>query len=126
MNLNQVSIPVKDMEEACEFYLTLGFIQIVETAHYARFACPQGDATFCLVLEPAKAANASTLYFEHEHLDAWVTRLKKVGIQFEQDPTDHPYLWREAKLTDPSGNNIKLYWAGKNRLEPPWKVDIRV
>jgi hypothetical protein len=33
------------------------------------------------------------------------------------------YLWREAVLHDPSGNKIKLYWAGENRLNPPWRVE---
>jgi hypothetical protein len=29
---------------------------------------------------------------------------------------------REAILCDPSGNMIKVYWAGENRLNPPWRV----
>ncbi len=34
-------------------------------------------------------------------------------------PTDQPYLWREAILRDPSGNQIKLYWAEvKDGLSP--------
>ena len=51
MNLNQVTLPVKDMNEAVAFYLKLGMIQIVDTPHYARFQCPDGDATFSLSLE---------------------------------------------------------------------------
>jgi hypothetical protein len=38
---------------------------------------------------------------------------------------DRPYLWREAVLRDPSGNRIKLYHAGENRLNPPWRVERR-
>jgi hypothetical protein len=30
-----------------------------------------------------------------------------------------PWLWREAELFDPGGNLVLLFWAGKNRLEPP-------
>lgn len=41
-----------------------------------------------------------------------------------QEPTDMDYLWREAVLHDPSGNRIKLYWAGENRLNPPWRVEL--
>lgn len=62
------------------------------------------------------------IYFEHEKLDEWVGALKQAGIEFDQEPADQAYLWREAVLHDPSGNKIKLYWAGDNRLNPPWRV----
>ena len=51
MEMNQVTLPVKNMEEAVKFYLVLGFIQIVDTPHYARFSCPNGNSTFSLSLE---------------------------------------------------------------------------
>ena len=126
MNLNQVTLPVRDMQQACAFYLTLGFTQIVDTAHYARFACPEGDATFSLSLTTARFENGATIYFEHQALDEWVASLKLKGIVFEQKPTDQRFLWREALLFDPSGNKIKLYWAGDNRLNPPWRVEKRL
>lgn len=127
MNLNQVTLPVYDMPQAVHFYLTLGFILIVDTPHYARFECPIGEATFSLSLEDelskgfGKGAGA-IIYFENEKLDEWVSSLKQAGIEFDQEPTDQAYLWREAILHDPSGNKIKLYWAGDNRLNPPWRV----
>jgi len=62
------------------------------------------------------------LLFEHENLDEWVAQLKTKGVVFDQEPTDQPYLWREAILHDPAGNKIKLYWAGENRRFPPWRV----
>ena len=125
MNLNQVTLPVNDMAAAVEFYLTLGFTQIVDTPHYARFECPEGEATFSLSLESGEYRNGAVIYFEHEELDEWVLQLKSKGISFENDPTDESYLWREAVLKDPSGNKIKLYWAGENRLNPPWRVERR-
>jgi catechol 2,3-dioxygenase-like lactoylglutathione lyase family enzyme len=125
MNLNQVTLPVKNMDEAASFYRKLGFTQIVDTPHYARFECPDGDATFSLSLAEEAYSNGAIIYFEHEQLDAWVLRLKAAGIAFEQDPVDQPYLWREAALRDPSGNRIKLYRAGRNRRHPPWRVDRR-
>jgi catechol 2,3-dioxygenase-like lactoylglutathione lyase family enzyme len=123
MNLNQITIPVKHMNEATAFYLKLGFTQIVDTPHYARFECPEGNSTFSLALETSDFSNGATIYFEHENLDLWVTTLRSIGIEFYQQPTDQSYLWREAILYDPSGNKIKLYWAGENRLYPPWRVD---
>jgi len=50
MNLNQITLPVTDMDTATEFYRRLGIIQIVDTPHYPRFECPEGDATFSLSL----------------------------------------------------------------------------
>ncbi len=38
------------------------------------------------------------------------------------DPIDQRRLWREAYLSDPDGNTICLYHAGKNRLHPPWRI----
>lgn len=122
MNLNQVTLPVKDMEKSTEFYSKLGFKLIVDTPNYTRFECPEGAATFSLALEVEDFKNGAVIYFEHSALDEWVSKLKNKGVEFEQDPTDQRYLWREAILKDPSNNKIKLYWAGDNRLNPPWRV----
>ena len=94
----------------------------MEADHYARFECPEGDATFSLYLGEPQSKNNSVIYFEHKELDVLVAKLKTRGIEFVQEPTDKDYLWREAMLTDPSGNEIKLYWAGENRKNPPWRV----
>ena len=128
MNLNQVTLPVNDIPKATEFYRRMGFLQIVDSPHYARCECPErpdksAPATFSLMLEPETAGSGATIYFEHEALDEWVEELIGIGFEFEQMPTDMSYLWREAILYDPSGNKIKLYWAGDNRLNPPWRVE---
>jgi len=123
MNLNQVTLPVKNMEQASAFYRRLGFLQIVDSPHYARFECDDGGATFSLSLDPETYRNGSVIYFEDEKLDERVADLRREGFQFEQLPTDMSYLWREAVLKDPSGNKIKLYWAGSNRRYPPWRVE---
>ena len=52
-----------------------------------------------------------------------VERLHMAGVTFDQLPTDQPWLWREARLTDPSGNAVCLYQAGENRRFPPWRLD---
>lgn len=123
MNLNQVTLPVRDMESACTFYKALGFTLIVDTPHYARFECPEGNSSFSLSLDENEYRNGAVIYFEHEQLDEWVGLLKDKGLIFSQDPKDQQYLWREAVLYDPSGNKIKLFYAGENRLYPPWRVE---
>jgi len=123
MNLNQVTLPVSDMDESTAFYMKLGFTQIVDTQHYARFECPDGGSTFSLSLEQGPINNGAVIYFEHQELDTWVSELESKGVVFEHTAQDQRYLWREAMIYDPSGNKIKLYWAGENRLNPPWRVE---
>ncbi|MGI2106538.1 VOC family protein [Shewanella frigidimarina] len=122
MNLNQVTFPVSNMNKAVSFYQLLGFSLIVDTPHYARFECPMGDSTFSLSLEPEPITHGAVIHFEHSELDNWVNELIAKGVKFTQMPTDEAYLWREAVLFDPSGNKLKLYWAGDNRVNPPWRV----
>ncbi|HBS41981.1 MAG TPA: glyoxalase [Oceanospirillales bacterium] len=122
MNLNQISIPATDMKASVGFYGMLGFPLIVDTPHYARFRSIEGDTSFSLILESDDTPNSAVIYFETDELDALYARLIKQGIVFDQTPQDMRYLWREAILHDPAGNKIKLYYAGENRLNPPWKV----
>jgi catechol 2,3-dioxygenase-like lactoylglutathione lyase family enzyme len=124
MKLNQVTVPALDMERSTQFYETLGLRKIVANEHYARFRCPGGDSTFSIELvDTPSAACSIVVYFEIDNLDLRVTELKSAGLIFTQDPKDEPWLWREAYLNDPAGNVICLYFAGKNRLDPPWRLD---
>ncbi len=105
------------MDVAANFYLKLGFTQIVDTPHYTSFSFPDGNSTFSLPLESSEFENSSVIYFEHEKLDELCTELTKKGFQFEQQPIEQRYLWKEAILKDPPGNKIQLYWAGENLLK---------
>ncbi len=125
MQLNQITLPVKNIKECVEFYLTLGLTQIVDSPHYARFVCEKSNNTFSIIYDDSDYKNGAVVYFEEENLDKWVEELQKKGLAFEQLPQDESYLWREAVLKDPSGNKIKLYRAGENRLNPPWRVTIK-
>jgi catechol 2,3-dioxygenase-like lactoylglutathione lyase family enzyme len=125
VELNQVTLPVTDVPRAVAFYTRLGFRQIVDAADYARFECRPYGPTFSLILAPA-AQGADTgvvVYFESDDLDAACAALRADGVQFETEPRDEPWLWREAHLRDPDGNRICLYHAGNNRLNPPWRLE---
>jgi catechol 2,3-dioxygenase-like lactoylglutathione lyase family enzyme len=124
MNLNQVTVPATDIDKSIEFYQLLGLELIVRSPHYARFCCPEGDATFSIHLadKPPGPCNV-VVYFETRSLDEKVEQLRRDGIVFLQGPRDEAWLWREARLTDPAGNVICLYWAGVNRLNPPWRIE---
>lgn len=126
MNLNQITLPARDVEVTAAFYRELGCLQIVDSPGYARFESPEGDATFSLHKVPRLAEDTGVvLYFETDRLDELVAELEAVGIAFTQRPTDQRWRWREARLRDPSGNEICLYHAGEARRHPPWRVERR-
>jgi predicted enzyme related to lactoylglutathione lyase len=124
MDLNQVTIYTDKPIETAEFYQKLGLKLIVDSLpRYARLLCPDGDSTLSVhTTEKASERSNIVLYFECESLDARVADLKKLGLKFEQEPTDQPWHWRESYLTDPNGNSVCLFHAGENRQNPPWRV----
>ncbi len=124
MRLNQVTLPSRDVERAKAFYLKLGFKLIVDSPpHYIRLEAPEGGATLSLHLTEDPSANEWPMtYFECDALDATVARLKAKGVAFDLEPADQSWAWREARLRDPDGNPLCLYFAGENRLNPPWRV----
>ncbi|MEQ9187530.1 MAG: VOC family protein [Cryomorphaceae bacterium] len=124
MNLNQVSVPSHDVPESIAFYKALGLELIVHTHdRYARFQCPVGDSTLSVEWTEQVIRSGVKVYFEVADLDRVYERLCATGIEFETKPKDQPWLWREAQLKDPFNNTIVLFSAGKNRKDPPWKLD---
>jgi catechol 2,3-dioxygenase-like lactoylglutathione lyase family enzyme len=125
MNLNHVTLIVTELQRSIDFYRTLGLVPIVYAPpRYARFVCPQGDATLSIeVTGEAVLAARIQLYFECDALDQRVEQLRTAGLVFRQLPTDMDYLWREARLSDPDGHEVRLYFADRNRRDPPWKID---
>ncbi|MFK7001946.1 VOC family protein [Flavobacterium oreochromis] len=125
MNLNQITVPSLNLTRSIPFYEKLGLKLIVKSLpHYARFECPKGNATFSIhKTNELPKGEGICVYFECENLDEQVNKLKKFGIVFEQEPTNEPWLWREARLKDPDGNQLILFYAGNNRLNPPWRID---
>ncbi|UGX87748.1 VOC family protein [Phyllobacterium meliloti] len=122
MRLNQVTITAPDLDMAWDFYCGLGLIPIVDSRpRYIRFLCSDGGSTFS-IHQGATPGSGTTVYFELDNLDERVGQLKAAGFIFTSDPEDKRWLWREAELFDPAGNRIILYFAGRNRLDPPWRV----
>ncbi|MGB3852399.1 MAG: VOC family protein [Tunicatimonas sp.] len=125
MNLNQVTVPSLDLTKSVPFYEKLGLKLIVRSLpHYARFACPDGDSTFSIhQTEELPKGDGVYIYFECTNLDERVGVLTEAGIEFEEMPNDKRWQWREARLKDPDGNQLILFYGGKNRKSPPWKVE---
>ncbi|WP_300666255.1 VOC family protein [Fluviicola sp.] len=123
MNLNQVTVPSSNIQRSISFYQTLGLKLIVESPHYARFLCPDGNATFSVhLVEELPSGAGISVYFECENLDEKVEELIRKGLVFDQLPKDQTWLWREAYLKDPDGNQLILFFAGENRIDPPWRI----
>ena len=124
MNLNQITVPVRDVPASIEFYKKLGLRLIVHTHdNYARFECPNGTSTFSLHRsDKLPTGDGIWVYFEVDDLDNYVDGLIDKGVVFDEMPNDKPWLWREARLKDPGNNQLIIYFAGDNRLDPPWKI----
>ena len=125
MNLNQITIPSLDLEKSVLFYQKLGLRLIVDAIpRYARFECTEGDATFSIhKVDELSGGEGVIVYFEVKNLDEYVQQLiSNHQLEFEEMPDDKPWLWREARLKDPDGNQLILFHAGDNRKNPPWRV----
>ena len=124
MHLNHVTLIVSNLQESLLFYQTLGLNLIVMSApRYARLTLPDSDDTLSLeVTGDPRNESRVQVYLECENLDKVYEELKTKGLVFEQEPKDMDYLWREARLRDPDGHQIRLYFAGDNRLNPPWRL----
>ncbi|MDH3373524.1 MAG: VOC family protein [Gammaproteobacteria bacterium] len=123
MNLNQVTVRCIDYNESVAFYAGLGLRQIVDSPpRYARFESASGTTLSIHAVDTVAAESGTTLYFEVDDVDAEVERLKAGGLEFDSDPINQSWLWREACLHDPAGNRVCIYHAGENRRFPPWRI----
>ncbi len=124
MNLNQITISSSNVTKSIAFYKKLGLKLIVDALpRYARFECPNGNSSFSIHFAETKYNNQNVvIYFEEKNLDDKINELKSEGLIIDTLPEDKPWLWREASLFDPDGHKIIIYYAGENRLNPPWKV----
>lgn len=123
MNLNQITVPVSEIGRSIVFYEMLGLKLIVRSPEYARFECPDGDATFSIhKVDRLPEGDGIWVYFEIKELDSYVHSLIAKGITFDEMPNDKSWLWREAHLRDPDRNQLILYYAGNNRKNPPWRI----
>jgi len=130
MNLNQVTIPSVAVETSVTFYKKIGLHLIVHVPEqYARFECPNGESTFSIhKVEKVALGEGVIVYFEVENVDKKVKELEGLQLHgntttFDLLPTDQPWLWREARLKDPDGNQLILFYGGNNRKNPPWRIE---
>lgn len=123
MDLNQITLPCSDYDASVSFYKILGLRQIVDSPpRYARFETEAGTTLSIHSAAVDSCSAATVIYFEVEDLDRTVASLRDKGLQFDSGPEEQPWLWSEAYLTDPAGNQICIFHAGENRRFPPWRI----
>ncbi|URD61709.1 bifunctional hydroxymethylpyrimidine kinase/phosphomethylpyrimidine kinase [Sphingomonas sp. KRR8] len=123
--LNQVTLTGKDYAKSVAFYARIGLKQIVDSPEngYARFES-WGGGTLSIQIDPEEEMGPTTaIYLECDDLDTRVEQLARNGLPFEHGPRNQPWMWREARLRDPSGNIVFLYKAGEHRRYPPWRME---
>ncbi|MFC3308126.1 bifunctional hydroxymethylpyrimidine kinase/phosphomethylpyrimidine kinase [Blastomonas aquatica] len=120
-HLNQITLAAIDYAASVTFYRTLGLTQIVDSPAngYARFEADNGAT---LSIHVGEGSGGTVTYLECADLDARVSALASEGLAFDQVPQDESWGWREARLCDPAGNVICLYFGGENRRYPPWRI----
>ncbi len=126
-DLNQVTLPARDLAESIDFYRRLGLRLIVDSPEtaYARFALPGGASTLSLHVDVGVCTPpAPAIYFETREPERVVEELRTAGITPVEALEDKPWLWREAWYADPAGNRLCVYNAGRNRKDPPWRIAI--
>lgn len=125
MDLNQITLAVRDLAEGVAFYRSLGLRLIVWSPDtlYARLELPSGSTTLSLHEEADATPGSTALYFEVDDLDRRHGDLVALGIVFDSPPVLQPWRWREAWFADPTGNRLCLFHAGADRRFPPWRLD---
>ena len=103
MKIHITSVPVKDQEQALQFYTTvLGFIKKFDlpmgNARWLTVVAPEGSADVELLLEPMHFAPARTYQqalfdagipytsFAVSNIESEYERLKKLGVVFKSEP----------------------------------------
>lgn len=123
MDLNQLTLPCADYDASVRFYKLLGLTQIVDSPpRYARFETSAGTTLSIHTSTSVVDGADVVVYFEVPNVDLEVRKLKNLGVDFEAEPADKDWLWREAYLRDPAGNRLCIYNAGENRRFPPWRI----
>ncbi|MGL6209518.1 MAG: VOC family protein, partial [Paracoccaceae bacterium] len=101
MDLNQITLTVRNLDEGIAFYRLLGLRLIVHNAanRYARFELPSGSTTLSLYEDADAQPGGTALYFEVEDVDRRYQELTAQGIAFDGPPADQSWRWREARFS---------------------------
>ncbi|WP_098441721.1 VOC family protein [Bacillus sp. es.034] len=84
--INQIGVPVKDLDRAIEFYREqLGCPLLFTTAHMAFFDC-NGVRLLLTLPENEKYTQSSVIYFDVEDIQSSYEKMKANGVHFTAEP----------------------------------------
>ena len=107
MNLNQITVPSLILSKSIPFYQKLG-LKLIVNSHpgYARFNCPNGDATFSIQkVNALPKGEGIFVYFECSNLDEYVDELIAKDIKFAVHPLKTGPAMAETGPRCPGGWN---------------------
>jgi catechol 2,3-dioxygenase-like lactoylglutathione lyase family enzyme len=126
MRLTHVTLFVADIARSRAFYLALGMVLFVDEPHYCRFSTnPGGAETLSIEHHDGPIQPAAQIGLEFDSaaaLDACVEALRAKGVAIAEGPIDRAWLWRDARVFDPDGHELMLFYAGEMKLNPPWRA----
>jgi len=128
MFLSHITLLVHDIARSKAFYQAFGLELIVDADHYCRFFANldgQSNLTLSISHTTEPIGHSCHVGFEFtspKALDSFAASLQARGIILSEPPQDRSWLWRDAILHDPDGHEILLFYAGENKLNPPWRV----
>jgi len=122
MNIQQIGIPVRDLQKAIEFYERIGF-SVLERLLPRQARLQSVHTNVLIVLNKESSGTTGVwIYMEVSSLKDAVIRLENAGVEFREAPGKKSWTWDEAWFDDPDGNHIVLYSRPDHTVLPPWKI----
>ncbi|GAF11099.1 hypothetical protein JCM19045_174 [Bacillus sp. JCM 19045] len=86
LKINQIGVPVKDLERAIVFYQSLHLPLLFSTDTMAFFDCNGTRLLLSLPEKKAFAHPSSVVYFQVEHISKAYDDYQKIGVSFIDEP----------------------------------------
>ena len=109
--LTHLFMEVGDMEKAKWFWLEALGLQLLDDRGV--YIAVGGHGGFAIGIEQAPKGQVSAegpeITLRVDDVDAVVERLKSLGVEIEEGPSDQPWQARHAWLRDPDGRRMSIY-----------------
>ena len=109
--LTHLFMEVGDMEKAKWFWLEALGLQLLDDR--GAYIAVGGSGGFAIGIEQAPTGRVSPegpeITLRVDDVDAVVVRLKSLGVEIEEEPSDQPWRARHAWLRDPDGRRMSIY-----------------
>ena len=103
--------PVKDIAKAKAFYESVLGLKLTHDFRGEWLEYDLGDSTFAITsidMQHTPGAKGAVVAFEVSDLEAFMKRLKELGVTFVLDVMETP-VCRMAVIADPDGNHLIIH-----------------